>query len=759
MSLKHTATAPYALNIAVGFSSAASLALEILLIRAAYSQVGLRFEVLALILSSFMGGMALATLLVERCLPRMHLSPRTLYALSQLSGLGLIFFRKELFYNIQNPFVLFVVLLFCLTILGLSLPVCLEAYKSTHPQNPYASWARASFGGSFVGLILTSFIMFETWGLKGSSYVWAGAFMLSLLLFWNLPLKPPTLKLENLKLKTNKAALSLKTWVFIQGFLAIGLQAYWSQLLSPYLAQNVYNVSFLLLSYLLFSALGSWVQKENKKTFSFTMGLFVWMAALGLSFLLGAPSLHRIFSSYILCLGLVGLFAFVNSFLFAQICDRHSPSALSLIRWNSLGCTVGPLVVTIFLAPFLSHFVLALLLLSAAALGALYFLKTSSKLLPSLGVFVVGLAVISMFSTFEEDLVSRFPNSRLLNEREGKTVALQEPDTQRKRLYVGGFETTFMGPITADMAHAPLWWHQGHPEKALNLCFGMGTTFTGLRSWGLHTTAVDLMNSVFSLYPFFQPLAPEMLSPNKYQFVKQDARSYLMETQESFDIITIDPPPPTESIYSSGFYTREFYQLVKSKMKPNAILAQWIPENAGYFARTAYKALKLEFPYLKIFIGVQGFGLHLIASMTPLVELSPQSILSKMPVNALNHFLQSHGAKSSEAQSLLVEFFNGEVPESIVVPDIQHIEAMTDDRPHNEFYFLRRYLNPWLFGSPNPDQNTNLIFKRIDPKKVDPGFLQNVYERELAKDPLNRNLKKSYSDFCKEHPQLKCQKR
>jgi hypothetical protein len=65
-----------------------------------------------------------------------------------------------------------------------------------------------------------------------------------------------------------------------------------------------------------------------------------------------------------------------------------------------------------------------------------------------------------------------------------------------KRLLVNGVGITALTPITKAMAHFPLAFLDHPPRKVLVICFGMGTTFRSLLSWGEPTTAVDLVPSV-----------------------------------------------------------------------------------------------------------------------------------------------------------------------------------------------------------------------------------------------------------------------
>ncbi len=66
----------------------------------------------------------------------------------------------------------------------------------------------------------------------------------------------------------------------------------------------------------------------------------------------------------------------------------------------------------------------------------------------------------------------------------------------QKQLLVNGYGMTWLTPITKMMAHLPLAFLDRSPQDALVICFGMGTTFRSLHSWGIPVTAVELVPSV-----------------------------------------------------------------------------------------------------------------------------------------------------------------------------------------------------------------------------------------------------------------------
>ncbi|MDW4662890.1 hypothetical protein NQ228_25435, partial [Escherichia coli] len=80
-------------------------------------------------------------------------------------------------------------------------------------------------------------------------------------------------------------------------------------------------------------------------------------------------------------------------------------------------------------------------------------------------------------------------------------------------------------------------------------------------------------------------------NPKVHQIVA-DGRHFLLGTNETFDVITLEPPPPHDAGVIN-LYTEEFYALAKQRMRPGAVLAQWVPLdfNRGILPKMILKAM------------------------------------------------------------------------------------------------------------------------------------------------------------------------
>ncbi len=148
----------------------------------------------------------------------------------------------------------------------------------------------------------------------------------------------------------------------------------------------------------------------------------------------------------------------------------------------------------------------------------------------------------------------------------------------------------------------------------------MGTTYRSLLSWDIPVTAVELVPSVPRVFGFFHSDGPELLRSPLSHLVIDDGRRYLERTTEQYDVITIDPPPPVEAAGSSLLYSKEFYAIIKRRLRSDGILQQWLPGGDAVVRASVARALKESFHYVRVFRSVEGGGYHFLASNRPLPD-------------------------------------------------------------------------------------------------------------------------------------------
>ena len=84
-------------------------------------------------------------------------------------------------------------------------------------------------------------------------------------------------------------------------------------------------------------------------------------------------------------------------------------------------------------------------------------------------------------------------------------------------------------------------------QNALVVAFGMGSAFRSALIAGLRTDAIELVPSVPEMFGFYYPDATAVLADPAGRVIVADGRNHLELTDERFDIIVTDPPPPSRA--------------------------------------------------------------------------------------------------------------------------------------------------------------------------------------------------------------------
>ena len=221
----------------------------------------------------------------------------------------------------------------------------------------------------------------------------------------------------------------------------------------------------------------------------------------------------------------------------------------------------------------------------------------------------------------------------------------------------------------------------------LVICFGMGTTFRSMASWGIDTTVVDLTGSVIKSFGYFHADAAAVLANPKAHVIVDDGRRFLERTDQSFDVIVIDPPPPVEAAGSSLLYSREFYQAAKHRLNAGGILQQWIPISDKAILDAVVRTVKLEFPYVEVFRSIKDWGYHIVASMQPIAELTPETFAARLPPKAQVDLLEWE--RKDSVADMAEAILSRHVATESVMPLGNDGPIITDDRPYNEYFLVR----------------------------------------------------------------------
>jgi spermidine synthase len=162
-----------------------------------------------------------------------------------------------------------------------------------------------------------------------------------------------------------------------------------------------------------------------------------------------------------------------------------------------------------------------------------------------------------------------------------------------------------------------------------------------------------------------------------------DARKYLDESSDKFDVIIIDLVDPLEQGPARLLYTQEFYQIVKQKLGPDGIMsvqaesAEWTNlDNFTAIASTLRNVFSIARPYqvhVPSFLGLWGF---VTASQSlDSLELTPEQIDTRITTR-LSKKLKSYDSLTHQAMFTIPKHIRQQLAASKkIITDKQPISA------------------------------------------------------------------------------------
>jgi spermidine synthase len=159
------------------------------------------------------------------------------------------------------------------------------------------------------------------------------------------------------------------------------------------------------------------------------------------------------------------------------------------------------------------------------------------------------------------------------------TIAVVDDKSGARALLVDGFIAASAGPdgyhYMRWMGRLPMVMHPS-PKRALVICFGTGQTANAVRREDPESLdVVDVNAAVFRMGRLFDANERVLDDPRVHAIV-MDGRAWLRRTSRVYDVITLEPMPPTFAGVNA-LYAHEFYEAAARRLAPGGIMAQWLP--------------------------------------------------------------------------------------------------------------------------------------------------------------------------------------
>jgi spermidine synthase len=280
-------------------------------------------------------------------------------------------------------------------------------------------------------------------------------------------------------------------------------------------------------------------------------------------------------------------------------------------------------------------------------------------------------------------------DERLLTLSEGVTeiIAVTEAPGRGRGLITNGHPMSSTALLDQRymraLAHIPLLSME-RPARVLVIGFGAGnsTHAATLHPSVERVEVADLSRHVLEHAGYFRDANDGVLEDRRVKVYVNDGRQHLqMQPQGVYDLITLEPPPITHAGVAA-LYSREFYALARTRLKPGGFLTQWLP---------AYQAsAETTLAMIRAFIDVFPQSVLLSGMQTELLLVGTSGARIEIDPERLAHALERAPAVRADLRRLdlgtvteIVGTFVGSA--ETLARATRTSAAVSDDRPLQEY--------------------------------------------------------------------------
>ncbi|CAG9181215.1 fused MFS/spermidine synthase [Cupriavidus pinatubonensis] len=687
----------------------------------------------------------------------------------------------------------FVLVILPAAAMGGTLPVLMRVLASragqvgTHGGRLYA----ANTTGAIAGTLLAGFVLIPWLGITGSALAAAtlngvaaiAAFaMASRAVATKASAADPVPASAQPARDAGGGRLALVLYAAAGG-IALGYEVVWSQAIVQFISTRTFAFTVVLATYLAGLAIGSALAARRADRVRDPWGAFAMLiAAAGLVALLEIVVLgewlllaQAAVSAWVQSATSSGLAAACASFAMAALCVVFVPTLLlgaafpfvlrvgvdnhrlgsgvgAVVALNTLGGIAGTAVAGFVLVPRIGlvH-TLSLLTVGAGVVGVIAVALGSGvhKLARWAVPMVALLAVIAAALAPADRLATLLARARggeiaFYEEGRGATVAVVKQASAThtfNRLYIQGVSNS--GDTMTSLRYMrlqallPLIVHGGTPRSVLVIGLGTGITagatlpYPGLE----HRVVAELLPPVLRAVPQFQGNY-NVAGDKRVDIRLRDGRRELLQSDQRYDLITLEPPPPSAAGVVN-LYSTDFYKLAAARLQPGGLVAQWLPlpTQNDEDTRALVRSFLDAFPYATLWT-TELHEMMLVGSMSP-IKLDPERIGQRFAEPEVSAALRAVGVTSPAA--LLATWVTGREGLERYAGDAP---AVTDDHPRIEYA-------GWVRRTEFPQVLQRLLMLQTEPPLVeaDAALISDIgLERETLHTFYTAGLDAYYGD-------------
>ncbi len=310
--------------------------------------------------------------------------------------------------------------------------------------------------------------------------------------------------------------------------------------------------------------------------------------------------------------------------------------------FESLGSLAGGVLFSLILGRFFTAFqIFALMAILVLITGVWLDFKFSNH--RSWGKLSIGLLIPVLIFTINPDHYIKklmFPNQQLVlnkSTRYGNLMITKQAgqlnvyENNNLQFY------THNVMMNEEAVHYAMIQHE-NPRNILLVSGGMAGMIAEIEKYKVdHITYLETNPELFKWLPKYLDTLPQA---DNVEIVKKDIRRFIAGTDQVYDVILMNLPPPL-SLGLNRFYTEEFFKQVKKHCNEKTVICTRLPSTANYAEDNAlgaqsslWKTMGLFFKHQLLITGEKNYFL---ASDSPLSTSVAEKISAKqIPTDYVN---------------------------------------------------------------------------------------------------------------------------
>ncbi len=439
----------------------------------------------------------------------------------------------------------------------------------------------------------------------------------------------------------------------LSGMAALIYEVAWTRPLQFVLGSTVYTISIIFAAFMAGLALGSWlISKYVDKIKNLPSAYALMELGIGLYGILLLslfnllPSTYRAiyplhenfyffeFVQFLLSFAVILIPTALMGATFPVIAKFYTEQKIGkgigeVYSANNLGAIFGSFAAGFMLIPVfgIKSTVVFAGLINIFVAFLILFISSKSLAIKLIPISIILFLVLSYFGNYniQEFYNSGFerakvpeeeikPISKIIFYKEGlhATINIIE-ENKAWALLINGYgqgSTSFQDlRINFLLAYLPLLLKL-ESKTAFVIGLGTGTTAGQLNQF-VNTTTLEIEPAVIEASKYFWFSNLNVSTDLKHNLIIGDARNYLLQSKNKYDIIVSEPTNTWQS-FSTSLFSKEFFELVKKNLNEDGLYLQWVPiyDFTPKDFKSFYNTFNSVFPYVIGFANIKDeFGL------------------------------------------------------------------------------------------------------------------------------------------------------